>query len=383
MRILFVDQYSVMGGGQAALLDLIPELVRRQWQLEVALPNGAGAFPSALKALGIKVHGIRNARYHQGRKTLRDAVRLSVDTPIQAFQISSILRERQFDAVYVNGPRVLLAALLAARAHGVNVVFHSHLQWSGAALRLTQALVKTFRPVVIGCSQAALKDLRLPGVRAVLIPNGVADAGYVQRDFAALPRANIGMIGRIGPEKGQADFLAAAAELSVHYPNLRFMICGEPLFGEENYALSLRAAAEGLPVEFLGWRSDVGAVLANLDLLVLPSRVEGLPRAMLEAFSAGVPVVAYPAAGIPEVIDDGRNGFLVAASNSTQLAATLSRIITEGPANLRVIAAEARLDWERRFTIQQYRSEIADLLSMLPPASHSPRGLAVETSSLR
>ena len=114
--------------------------------------------------------------------------------------------------------------------------------------------------------------------------------------------------------------------------------------------------AEGLPVEFTGWRDDVGAVLRDLDLLLVPSTAaEATTRVIMEAFSAGVPVVAYAIGGIPEIVRDDENGFLVHERSPEALAA---RVKDAMEADLDKIAQHARADWESKFTVKRYRDEM-------------------------
>jgi glycosyltransferase involved in cell wall biosynthesis len=104
----------------------------------------------------------------------------------------------------------------------------------------------------------------------------------------------------------------------------------------------------------------VGAILADLDLLVAPSTAaEATTRVILEAFSAGVPVVAYAAGGIPEVVRDGDNGFLVPECEPRALARKILEVVRT---DLRGVAKRARCDWERRFTIARYQREMTDLM---------------------
>ena len=114
----------------------------------------------------------------------------------------------------------------------------------------------------------------------------------------------------------------------------------------------MRAAGAGLPVEFAGWISDVYAGLATLDVLAVPSFAqEATTRVILEAFSAGVPVIAFPSGGIPEVVEHGVNGWL--AQNVEEMAQAMLSI------DAARFADAARESWSRRFTIERYQDEIA------------------------
>jgi hypothetical protein len=104
---------------------------------------------------------------------------------------------------------------------------------------------------------------------------------------------------------------------------------------------------------------------------MIASKAEGMPRVMLEAFSAGVPVVAFPVGGIPEVIVDGETGFLVHERTSQALAARIREIILLGQGPLQRVANQARREWERKYTVEVYRRNVTAMMESL--ASDRPR----------
>jgi glycosyltransferase involved in cell wall biosynthesis len=181
----------------------------------------------------------------------------------------------------------------------------------------------------------------------------------------AQPRASgefrIGVIGRISPEKGQADFLRAARTLHNVAPQCRFLICGAPLFSNRaamRYCAALEKLAEGLPVEFAGWTEDVEGVLARLDLLVVPSTaVDATPRVILEAFAAGVPVMAYASGGIPEIVEHGVTGFLVEERSPKALAFAMLDAL-ESPERRSEAAERARAKALTGFSLERYRAQM-------------------------
>ena len=181
------------------------------------------------------------------------------------------------------------------------------------------------------------------------------------------------MIGSISAEKGQVEFLRAAAILAPEFKDARFVLCGAPVSPQGSYFRLVEKYVDFLPIELLGWRDDVGAVLAELDLLVIASKAEGMPRVMLEAFSAGVPVLAFPVGGIPEVITDGETGFLVHEKTAKALAARIREIILLGQGQLRRVAGQARREWERKYTVEAYRKNVTAVMESLVsgrPAAH-------------
>jgi glycosyltransferase involved in cell wall biosynthesis len=165
----------------------------------------------------------------------------------------------------------------------------------------------------------------------------------------------------------------AAALLHTEFPGAQFVICGAPLFADSSYLSHVQALANGLPVEFIGWREDIAPVLSELDLLIVPSRQEGMGRVVIEAFSAGVPVIASAVGGIPEVVTDRETGFLVRDTSAVSLAQCIREAMRADPAGLRRIAANARRVWERRYTVDLYQKRITEWMERVAADRRSER----------
>jgi glycosyltransferase involved in cell wall biosynthesis len=175
-------------------------------------------------------------------------------------------------------------------------------------------------------------------------------------------------VGRIAPEKGTLAFLSAARVLLREHPGCQFTICGAALFGDTSYEDAVRAAAVGLPVEFLGWREDAGAVMATLDILAVPSSAaEAATRVILEAGAAGIPVVAYRAGGIPEVVQSGITGLLVDPTPAA-LAAGCSALLSDAEKRA-AMGRAARIQWSEHFTLERYRDQMMAALEEIMSAT--------------
>jgi glycosyltransferase involved in cell wall biosynthesis len=112
-------------------------------------------------------------------------------------------------------------------------------------------------------------------------------------------------------------------------------------------------------VEFRGWSGDVATILHEIDILAAPSAgSECSPRIVLEALSAGTPVVAYPSGGIPEIIRSGDTGILTAGTGHEALAAAIERLLTNRHLMAR-LSVNGRREWNARFRIERFRSEVA------------------------
>jgi glycosyltransferase involved in cell wall biosynthesis len=363
MRILFVDQFSEIGGAQRCFLDLLPAIEEQGWPVLAALP-GSGPLASRLRTTRLAC-----GPYGSGSKSSADVFRFALDAMHQTRTLSSLLSKGDFDLVYANGPRVLPGVALASRGR-VPILFHAHnfLDRFYAAALIGWS-VRSRVDTVVACSDFVAAPLRkyIPARRLQVVHNGSPDMGYNARSFDR--PWQIGIVGRIEPQKGQAEFVQAARRI----PNAQFIVCGAPTNGSSRYYEEVRLAARDLPVEFLGWQEDRASVYAKLDLLVLASQREGLPLAMLEAFSAGVPVVAFSAGGIRDVIQHNRTGFLVLGQNADALAMQIRLLMTESPARLRSVAAEARSLWERSFDLRRYRARMIEVLRGAACGKASPQ----------
>lgn len=150
-------------------------------------------------------------------------------------------------------------------------------------------------------------------------------------------RKVIGVIGRLNPEKGQRVFLEAMREVTAKCPDAIALIVGD---GQERHALERYSREHGLAdvVVFTGYRENMSDYYGVLDLLVVPSLSEGLPNAVLEAMSFGIPVVATRVGGVPEIIN-GHNGVLVAPGDPQSLAARIVELLSDEPLRASVAAA--------------------------------------------
>jgi glycosyltransferase involved in cell wall biosynthesis len=359
MNILFVDQYSEIGGAQRCFLDLLPAIRDSGWTVHAVLP-GDGPFAGQLRAAQTSVTRIPCGPYQSVTKSATDFARFPFDFTAQVRTI----RRQPADLIYVNGPRVLPGACLASIGRAP-VLFHAHNRLNHVyETRLARWSLRASRSTVVACSEFVAEPL--PG--SIVAPNGTPDMGFRERRFDP-SRLRIGMIGRPSPQKGLATFVQVARS----FPQAKFVAVGQ---GVPSGPL-LSAGGES-SVDFQGWRDDINAVLAGLDLLLIPSQQEGLPRVMLEAFSAGVPVIAFPAGGIVEAIRHGETGFLTKEFSAEAMTATIRTSVADTAA-LQCIAANARHLWEQCYNVTLYRRRLIDLMQQVV-SEHRP---VCETAPLR
>lgn len=358
MKVLLLDQFSELGGAQHMLLDLLDAIRGRDWPAAVGIPSG-GELRDRARALGFEVLPIPCGPYASGRKSGLDLWRFATELPWLAGRIRELVAEFGPDLVYINGPRLLPAAALARLQRPV--LFHAHIGVSQRAARLLAglALRRLNVSVVAVCRSVARTWQPFTSKRITVIYNGVAGPEFKLNLNCASP-ARVGCVGRIAPEKGQHEFLKAAAKIYEALPETRFVIAGAALFSDraaQSYERAVREAAAGLPVEFTGWTDNVYEVLKRLDLLLAPSMwEEANPRVILEAFAAGVPVIAFRRGGVPELIEDGGTGFL--CDDAGGMAARAIELLHGERPRLRAVAQAAREKWQRQFTREHWQQQM-------------------------
>jgi glycosyltransferase involved in cell wall biosynthesis len=128
------------------------------------------------------------------------------------------------------------------------------------------------------------------------------------------------------PEKNHEALLRITREVVKEYNNVKVLILGD---GKLRESLQQKIAAMGFEdhVILLGYRSDVLSILSNADVFTLPSRIEGLPGVILEAFYCEVPVVAYNVGGISEVVINNETGWLIDKDNEGEFIAAVKEVL--------------------------------------------------------
>ena len=359
MRVVFLDQFSDFGGAQLCLRDVLKEVSRLGWQAEVMAP-GTGPLLDFARNSGFATRRLPLTSYANGRKTPSDVLRFSVDMARSAGILRGVLRERPADLVYVNGPRIL-AAVSGLR---IPVLFHSHSLLDKQYSRTIAGWVlRSPHARVVACSEFTARPLRkLAGAESVrVVYNGVSDHGFRPRNANAGP-VQVGILGRIAREKGHLDFVRAAVAIPDR-ASVQFSIIGAALFSDVTYEQHVRSGGAAAGVEFRGWADDVSQVLHDLDILVVPSAGhDASPRVIVEALSGGTCVVAYPSGGIPELIRDGYNGLLTTSPSAGELTNVI-RALAANPELRSRLASNGRREWEARFRVERFRSEVCAEIS--------------------
>lgn len=243
-------------------------------------------------------------------------------------------RRERIDVVHVNGSNFWRPAeLLAARLAGIPILAHYHVinHKPSPAMRWCRAAIAVSRYTA---EQSGPPTLAKP---VIYNPINLArfDAGHSLRTELELAESDmvVAFLGQIREFKGVADFIAMARKIPD--PNARFLIAGEcrnpDKFPGSYSPDDLVRLAEGDPrIRYIGYRKDVENIYHTADIVVVPSRwQEPLGLINLEAGACRKPVVATRVGGIPEVIEEGVNGFLVEPGDVDSLVDRVASLIAD------------------------------------------------------
>jgi glycosyltransferase involved in cell wall biosynthesis len=236
-----------------------------------------------------------------------------------------------------------------------------------------------------------VKKLRVPPQHVQIVRNGVdiqkfecvrADRRKLFPDLDDTTRLVITVANMHSPLKGHSDLIEAAKEICGEVPEIRFVLVGE---GEKRPKIEQQVRKAGLEKHFLflGSRKDIPELLACAEILILPSRAEGLPNVILEAMAAGLPVVATRVGGTPEIIEDGATGLLVPPEDPCALAEAIQRLLRDRSMAARV-GRTARERIRTSFSFERVAREIETVYESerhgMPTAVVKARNLKEESA---
>ncbi|MEK6575905.1 MAG: glycosyltransferase family 4 protein, partial [Chloroflexota bacterium] len=198
----------------------------------------------------------------------------------------------------------------------------------------------------------------VPGSKIVRIHYGLDPATVTMRARPGALRSELGIgrdvpligaVGRLTEQKGLRYLIEALARVRRLAPDARLVIAGDgPLRG----MLEAQAAPLGEAVRFLGWRNDVPSVMADLDVLCVPSLWEGFGLVTLEAMALSKPIVASRVSALSEIVVHGETGLLAPPADSAALADAITPLLTD-PARARAMGERGRARLEKEFTVQR------------------------------
>lgn len=349
LRVMFFQTDMRVGGAEMVTANIIRRLDRERFSPELCCLKDRGALGEVLASEIPLHHNLLFSKY---------------DFRV-LYRVADLLQKREIDAVITVGAGdKMFWGRLAARRAGVPVILsalHST-GWPdgvGRLNRMLTPLTDAFIAVAQSHGEFLAKNLRIHRDRVAVIPNGVdtkrfapiADVTSIRRNLGIGPTDPVvGIVAALRPEKNHELFLDVAARVVRELPTARFLVVGD---GPQRPTLEVRARELKITdnVLFLGARSDVPELVAAMDVFALTSHIEANPISILEAMSAGKPVVATNVGSIHEAVAEGRTGHLVTPGDAYQFADRIVRLLN-APLTRQTMGSVAREVVTHRWSIE-------------------------------
>jgi len=333
-HVLLVDSsgYEDLGGASTVLNEVIGRVDRSRF-VPVLACLSPGRWPELVRATGTAAHSFPRSRLRSPRNLVTLVLGLR-----------RVVRDEKIDLIHASENSALLYASLAGRLARTPVIWHIHspLQPRARSEHVVARLLRRLPPahIVYTSPGARERSLPFPGVPWSIVTPGVdiararsGDASRGREAFRIPGDAQVvSMFARVGPMKGQADFVRCLGRLVAVNQNLFGVMCG-PADEQSRYWRTLAALVGDLGLsERLIIPGDVRSPLkedlvATSDVVVHPSHAESFGLAVLEAMAAGKAVVAAATDGPRLLIEDGVSGVLVQPGNVEELTAAVGRLL--------------------------------------------------------
>jgi len=365
LKILFVIDGLEFGGGERGFVQLAAGL-RDRFDILVASSPG-GQFEDKIRKLGIKFYPIQLIKRASFKAIL---------------QIRDLILSQNIDLLHSQGARADFFSRIAGRLAGLPCILCTvQMPIEGFDIgplrkviylfmdRVSERYVEQFIVVSNSLKRLMVKERGIPDQKVSRIYNGIELDEYmpngkeirsqkseVRRKFEVAKDAPvIGAIGRMVWQKGFEYLIEAVPSIIQGFRKAKVLIVGEGPQKKELEALGERLKVKEKLI-FTGFRSDIRDILSAVDLLVIPSLLEGFPMVTLEAMAMAKPIVATNIDGITEQITNGENGILVPPRDPAALATAVIKLLGDKKSAQQMgIAARGKV--EQEFSVERMVSE--------------------------
>jgi glycosyltransferase involved in cell wall biosynthesis len=353
--ILFIDTERVWRGGQNQLFTLVKGLRARGHKIHLACEPHT-LLETKAREMDITIHPIK-VRSELGLLSL--------------LRLIFILRKARPQILAFNTPKAIFIGTLASWF----VPVQARIIFRRVSFPLRKSWFTRFKytwkiDCIVAISESIRSQLQIGGLPASIIRiiyEGMDLSSY-SKDPSRAPRSSnepaiIGTAAHLSHEKGLNFLIEAASLISNAKEKLRFVIVGD---GDCLPELKALAQAKGLSdiFQFVGFHTNISQYMNAFDIFALPSLSEGLSSAILEAMAASLPIVATKAGGIPELVQNGDNGLLVAPADPEALARAIQHLV-DNPEISQNMGLRGRARMEEQFTLERKILETEQLCSSL------------------
>jgi len=360
IKVLNLINYLDAGGAESRLKNLVLEEKKdNEFQVEVSTLYSPGIFKEEIRGAGIPLRDLKldlSLKYD-----LRGIVR-----------IVNLIKKRKYNIVHVRLFPAILFAAIASLFLSKDVKFIC----DEVGVYNRRRRFKIFKPFdvfiysryskIVCVSKQVQNSLVqwLPQIRTktIVIPSGIPLPESI--DPRSVKIYDVLFVGRLEKVKGVDILLKSINILKTKFQKkIKIAIVGKGSLRKdlENLAKKLAVDKE---VEFLGIRKDIDKLMVSSKILVLPSRWEGLPMIILEAMSRGLPVIASSVGGIPEVIENKKEGMLVPSQNPGILAQVVKKLL-EDESLREELTINAYKKVKENYSIETYAKNILNLYKAL------------------
>ncbi len=290
--------------------------------------------------------------------------------PVSILRATAILRKIRPDGVLTNMDKELRVVGMAAKLAGVPVVLprrgsdfplknRAAYRWSYG--RLASGVLANSKST----KRTLLKNAPwLSPEKIRVVYNGIDPVPYmsppqknIRAEFGVSPTEFlVGFVGQLDERKGVFDLLEAFSALTAKQKKARLLLCGTGNL-ENKIRSFLEERHLGAQVILAGFRNDVPEIMKAVDVLVLPSLWEGFGIVVVEAMAAGKPVIVTRASNLPEIVTDGREGFLVDPHAPEQIEAALEKLV-ENPGLRKKMGTTGQERVKKQFTLDRMIDEL-------------------------
>ncbi|GAC34246.1 glycosyltransferase [Paraglaciecola polaris] len=285
-------------------------------------------------------------------------------------RLAKLIREQNIDIIHTHGYKSDIIGVLAARRAKIKCIVTPHGFENAKDFKLRSFIwlgcqSMRFAHKVVPLSQQLMRDVLSMGVKpqnALYIQNGV-DLSEVEAEPIPVRtepgKKRIGFVGQMISRKNIRDILDIFDQLHKKQPNTELILLGDGDARQalEDYSKTLDCKAA---IDFLGFRDDRLSLLKSFDLFVMTSTLEGIPRCLMEATAASIPVAAYDIPGIDQLISHEKTGLLATLGDKKTLLAYWEKLLFD-PSYVREITENAKQFVYDNYSAQRMAVEYSDL----------------------